>query len=76
MRGKEENEDWWQKLYVITTTIKKRLTLEGSLLISYIPLPQKNIGNFFRMIVNCQPPPSESSMDYVIRQIERSAASL
>ncbi|XP_012222395.1 cysteine sulfinic acid decarboxylase [Linepithema humile] len=76
MREKEENEDWWHKLYVITTTIKKRLTLEGSLLIGYTPLPQKNIGNFFRMVVNCQPPPTESSMDYVIRQIEKSAADL
>lgn len=76
MRDKEETEDWWQQLYVVTTTIKKCLTLKGSLLIGYTPLPHKNIGNFFRMVVTCQPPPTESSMDYVIRQIEESAADL
>lgn len=73
MRGKEETQEWWEKLYKVTSKIKERMTLEGSLMIGYTPLPQKNLGNFFRMVVNCQPPPTESSMDYVIQQIEKYA---
>lgn len=53
--------------------MKECMTLEGSLMIGYTPLPQKNYGNFFRMVVNCQPPPTESSMDYVIQEIEKFA---
>lgn len=76
MRNQEETPDWWKKLHEVTTEIKKRLTLDGYLLISYTPLPHKEIVNFFRMVVTCQPPPTKSSMDYVINQIEKFAADL
>ncbi|KAL0132036.1 hypothetical protein PUN28_000067 [Cardiocondyla obscurior] len=76
MRNQKETPAWWKKLYEITTLIKKRMTLDGSLMISYTPLPQKELGNFFRMVVNCQPPPTKSSMDYAISQIEKFAADL
>jgi len=76
MRNQKETPRWWEKLYAVTIEIKTRMILEGSLMISYMPLPQKEIGNFFRMVVNCQPPPTQSSMDYVINQIEKFAADL
>lgn len=76
MRNQKETPDWWERLYVLTVEIKKRLILEGSLMISYMPLPQKELGNFFRMVVNCQPPPTKSSMDYAISQIEKFAVDL
>jgi len=76
MRDQSETPIWWQKLYFFTSEIKKRLVLEGSLMISFMPMPHKEIGNFFRMVVNCQPPPTKSSMDYVINQIEKVAIDL
>lgn len=76
MRDQEETPAWWKKLHEVTTEIKKRMTLDGSVMICYTPLPHKDIGNFFRMVVNCQPPPTKSSMDYVISQIEKFAADL
>ncbi|XP_018052589.1 PREDICTED: cysteine sulfinic acid decarboxylase-like [Atta colombica] len=76
MRDESETPIWWQKLYFLTNEIKKRLVLGGSLMISYMPIPHKEIGNFFRMVVNCQPPPTKSSMDYVINQIEKVAIDL
>ncbi|XP_047366960.1 cysteine sulfinic acid decarboxylase isoform X2 [Vespa velutina] len=76
MRGQEETDDWWQKLYKVTTLIKERMILDGTLMISYMPLASKNLGNFFRMVVTCQPPPTHASMDYVIDLIEKYGANL
>jgi hypothetical protein len=76
MRGQAETQKWWTKLYEVTVKIKERMLLAGTLMIGYTPLAQKNIGNFFRMVVNCQPPPSISSMDHVISEIEKFAADL
>ncbi|XP_014488839.1 PREDICTED: cysteine sulfinic acid decarboxylase [Dinoponera quadriceps] len=76
MRKQQETGDWWGKLYKVTSKIKERMILEGSLMIGYTPLPAKNIGNFFRMVICCQPPPTESSMDHVISQIEKFALDL
>lgn len=76
MRGQEETQDWWDKLYIATCKIKERMIMEGSLVIGYMPLLAKNMGNFFRMVICCQPPPTESSMDYAINQIEKLALDL
>lgn len=76
MRGQEETDDWWQKLYNVTTLIKERMILDGTLMISYMPLTSKNLGNFFRMVVTCQPPPTRASMDYAIDLIEKYGANL
>ncbi|RLU22472.1 hypothetical protein DMN91_004750 [Ooceraea biroi] len=76
MRGQAETQEWWAKLYAVTVKIKERMLLAGSLMIGYTPLPQRNIGNFFRMVVSCQPPPSISSMDHVIGEIEKFAIEL
>ncbi|CAB0033009.1 unnamed protein product [Trichogramma brassicae] len=69
MQGQEENEEWKNKLNRIAPTIKEKLIKVGSLMIGYTPLPSKNMPNFFRMVVSCQPPPSHSSMDFVINNI-------
>ncbi|XP_015110026.1 cysteine sulfinic acid decarboxylase [Diachasma alloeum] len=71
MRTQEETPDWWQKLYNITREIKELLVLEGTLMIGYTPMGQKKLGNFFRMVVSCQPPPTHQSMDFVVQEIER-----
>lgn len=76
MRKQEENDEWWKKLYNVTTRIKERMILDGSLMIGYTPLIQKDLGNFFRMVVTCQPPPTHASMDYAIEQIEKYGADL
>ena len=76
MRGLKETEGWWQKLYETTSKIKELLVLDGSLMIGYTPMPQKKFGNFFRMVVTCQPPPTPSTMDFAIEQIEKIAKKL
>lgn len=76
MRSEEETQDWWKKLYEVTSKIKERMMIDGSLMVGYTPLSYANIGNFFRMVVTCQPPPTEASMDYVIEAIERLAADM
>lgn len=70
MRGQEETKEWWETLYTIAPKIKERMTLKGSLMIGYTSLAHKNLGNFFRMVVTCQPPATQSSMDFVVLQIE------
>ncbi|XP_071625794.1 cysteine sulfinic acid decarboxylase-like isoform X1 [Temnothorax longispinosus] len=74
MRNQEETLAWWKRLYAVTAEIKKRLILEGSLMITYASLPQQKLSNFFRMALKCHPPPTKSSMDYILNQIERAGA--
>ncbi|KAM0730892.1 Acidic amino acid decarboxylase GADL1 [Formica fusca] len=76
MLGQPETSNWWKQLYNTTTEIKKRLTLRGSVMIGYTPLLHRECGNFFRMVVTCQPPPTESSMDFVIKEIQEVALKL
>ncbi|XP_076759189.1 cysteine sulfinic acid decarboxylase [Xylocopa sonorina] len=76
MRGQSETEAWWDKLYEITAKIKERMMIEGTLMVGYSPLSYNKIGNFFRMVVTCQPPPSEATMDFTIDKIEQLSADL
>lgn len=76
MQGQQETQEWWNKLYEVTAKIKERMMLEGTLMVGYTPLSYKNIGNFFRMVVTCQPPPTKASMDYVIDKIEKLSVDL
>lgn len=76
MRDQPETEEWWDKLYEIAPKIKERMMMNGTLMIGYMPLSFKKLGNFFRMVINCQPPPSKASMDYVINKIEELAIDL
>ncbi|XP_011497415.1 PREDICTED: cysteine sulfinic acid decarboxylase-like [Ceratosolen solmsi marchali] len=70
MRGKLENEEWHKKLHKIAPDIKERMIMKGTLMIGYTPMVHKGYENFFRMVVNCQPPPTHENMNYVIEQIE------
>ncbi|XP_043247931.1 cysteine sulfinic acid decarboxylase-like [Colletes gigas] len=76
MRGREETQDWWDELYKVASKVKERMMVEGSLMVGYTPLSYNNLGNFFRMVVTCQPPPTEASMDYAIEKIEEFASDL
>uniref|UniRef100_A0A182NFF7 Glutamate decarboxylase n=1 Tax=Anopheles dirus TaxID=7168 RepID=A0A182NFF7_9DIPT len=67
----QETADWWQRLYSVTADIKEQLVKRGTMLIGYVPLLHKGIGNFFRMVVTCHPRPTAESMQYVIDEIER-----
>ncbi|XP_066596038.1 acidic amino acid decarboxylase GADL1 [Prorops nasuta] len=71
MRNQKETDDWWQNIYNVTRKIKEKMIIDGSVMIGYAPLSHKNLGNFFRMVITCQPPPTHSSMDFAIEQIEK-----
>ncbi|XP_012252740.2 cysteine sulfinic acid decarboxylase [Athalia rosae] len=71
LRGLEETDEWWSKLYKVAPKIKERMVMEGSLMVGYTPLSHKGFGNFFRMVVTCSPEAKESSMHFVIEQIEK-----
>lgn len=51
MQVKEQTDDWWKSIYKLTTFIKEQMVKKGDLMITYAPMPHKNIGNFFRMVV-------------------------
>ncbi|XP_055541716.1 acidic amino acid decarboxylase GADL1 isoform X2 [Wyeomyia smithii] len=71
LRVDESLEDtaWWAQIYKITALIKEKMVKRGSVLIGYVPIPNKNIGNFFRMVVTCHPRPTYESMRYVLDEI-------
>lgn len=72
MEQKETKDDkWWKNISKITTLIKERMMINGNLMVGYSPLPHKNIGNFFRMVVTVQPMPSKDSMNFVLDGIEK-----
>lgn len=68
---KDENKSWWDALYKSVPTIKKNMIQQGAIMVNYAPLPSKNIGNFFRMTLACFPPPTETSIDFLLDEIER-----
>lgn len=55
----------------VAPAIKKRMVEKGSLMVSYQPLVHKNMVNFFRLALHCQPPPTHEDMDFVLNEIER-----
>lgn len=72
MQLKETKDDkWWKNISKITTLIKERMMINGNLMVGYSPLPHKNIGNFFRMVITIQPIPSKESMNFVLDQIKK-----
>uniref|UniRef100_A0A182TAP6 Glutamate decarboxylase n=1 Tax=Anopheles maculatus TaxID=74869 RepID=A0A182TAP6_9DIPT len=67
----QETSEWWQRLYSVTADIKERMVKQGTALVGYVPLLHKGIGNFFRMVVTCQPRPTHATMQYIIDEIVR-----
>lgn len=72
-RNQEETEEWWDNIYETVLVVKERMTKQGTIMIGYAPLPGKNIGNFFRMVVTCHSQPTKESMDFILTEIERLA---
>ncbi|KAK4010907.1 hypothetical protein OUZ56_020030 [Daphnia magna] len=70
-RNLPESPEWWGKLSKVAPAIKKRMVEKGSLMVSYQPLVHKNMVNFFRLALHCQPPPTHEDMDFVLNEIER-----
>jgi hypothetical protein len=54
----------------IAPLIKKRMMEKGSLMVSYQPLGPKNLVNFFRVVITCQPPLTPSDVDFIISEID------
>lgn len=76
MRGLEETTDWWEKLYQVAPMIKERMIKTGTLMVGYTPLPHKQKGNFFRMVVACQPLRETTDIDFVLNEIDRLGADI
>lgn len=51
--------------------IKERMVKEGTLMVGYSPIANKNLVNFFRMVTTCTPTPTPAHMDFVVEEIER-----
>ncbi|XP_046645873.1 cysteine sulfinic acid decarboxylase-like [Daphnia pulicaria] len=71
LRNCQESPEWWEQISKVAPAIKKRMVEKGSLMIGYQPLPHKNLVNFFRLVIPCQPRPTHEDMDFVIDEIER-----
>ncbi|XP_068236419.1 acidic amino acid decarboxylase GADL1-like [Palaemon carinicauda] len=71
LRGQPETPEWWQKMSKVAPEIKARMMKEGTLMIGYQPLKNKNLVNFFRLLNHCIPTPTKATMDYVVNEIER-----
>lgn len=71
MRNENETAEWWQRIYAFTALIKEKMIARGTLMVTYCPHQSRNLGNFFRMVVTCYPPPTKESMKFAIDEIER-----
>lgn len=71
MRNEKETNEWWQRIYAFTALVKEKMIKRGTLMVTYCPLQSRNLGNFFRMVVACYPPPTKESMKFAIEEIER-----
>ncbi|XP_062706013.1 acidic amino acid decarboxylase GADL1 [Aedes albopictus] len=65
----EETKEWWAEVYKVTLALKEKMVKKGSLMVSYSSYPQKNLGNFFRLVVKCVPEPTIARMDFVISEM-------
>lgn len=71
LRGKDRTDNWWNDIYALTANIKEMMIKDGSMMITYCPLPNKSLGNFFRMALACFPPATKQSIDFIVNEIER-----
>lgn len=71
LRGKTEDDSWWDELAKVPPKIKERMVMKGSLMIGYQPLPHKNLKNFFRMVIPALPMPTKEDMEFVVDEIDR-----
>lgn len=71
LRGQEKNDQFDQQVSAATAKIKERMSLDGTLMIGYQPLPHKKLSNFFRMVIHGIPHPTQKDMDFVLDEIQR-----
>lgn len=71
LRGLEETREWWEKIYKVAPIVKERMIKTGTLMVGYSPLPHKEKGNFFRMILTCHPPAKSTDIDFVLHEIDQ-----
>ena len=55
----------------ICPKLKGKMLERGTMMINYQPITCKNLPNFFRMVLTCQPEVEKKSMEFVIEEIER-----
>ncbi|KAL8594515.1 hypothetical protein ACOMHN_028869 [Nucella lapillus] len=75
LRGQEESADWWKKLGKVAPIIKKRMMVEGTMMIGYSPLTCKRWVNFFRVII-ANSMCDHSDMDFILVEIDRLGKSI
>lgn len=75
-RGKAETDEWRAQLYKLVTQMKEKMVLDGSIMIGYTPLASKGLGNFFRMVMSCFPPPTQLAIDHILDKIEQIGESI
>lgn len=63
-------------LHQVCPKLKGKMMEEGTMMVNYQPITVKNLPNFFRMVLTCQPEVQKSSMDLVISEIERIGSGL
>ena len=58
-------------LHQVCPKLKGKMMDEGTMMVNYQPITAKNLPNFFRMVLTCQPEVQRSSMDLAVSEIER-----
>ena len=76
LRGQEETDEWWQRLAQVAPKVKEGMMRNGSLMVSYQPLPSKKFHNFFRLVFTGAPQPTERDVSHALDEIARIAESL
>lgn len=56
--------------------LKGKLIEKGTVMVNYQPITCKNLPNFFRMVLTCQPEMQPESMDFLVDEIERVGSEL
>ncbi|XP_028156365.1 glutamate decarboxylase 1-like isoform X2 [Ostrinia furnacalis] len=68
MRGRNEDDQWWEIMHKITPKIKELLTLSSQLMVAYCPVRQ--FRNFFRMAFTFHPVTQEKQVLDMLQAIE------
>ncbi|XP_022815536.1 cysteine sulfinic acid decarboxylase-like [Spodoptera litura] len=70
MRGKAEDEQWWEIMHKITPKIKELLILKSQLMVAYSPLLHHK--NFFRLAFTFHPEVDNQEVLQMLQSIEQS----
>ncbi|XP_026735528.1 cysteine sulfinic acid decarboxylase-like [Trichoplusia ni] len=74
MRGKDQDEKWWQIMHKITPKIKELLTLNSQLMVAYSPVRQYK--NFFRLAFTFHPKVDKDQVLSMLASIEKCGESV